>query len=304
MIFNNGIVDDVFNKLVSRNFVDVRDWKLSKIITKPITVNPNTTLMKIREILLKNKIKRVIIVDKNKPIGIISEKDIAKKIYGLGTTPIKFVKAKDFKPRTLFTLTRNNSVQECAKMILRHKISLIVILNKDKTLEGIVTKTNIVTALLTKESKPIKVSKIMKNKVITADPNDPILQIENLLIKYRISRIVIERNKKPVGIITFRDFVPAKIPQWITESADPKEIQEYKFRKGLEETHSNQMSYLLPFHATDIMTTKPITVEANEDVKIAITQMIKYNISGLPVIKNTKLVGIITKSDIVNTLAN
>ena len=64
------------------------------------------------------------------------------------------------------------------------------------------------------------------------------------------------------------------------------------------------MSYLFPFHATDIMATKPITIEADKDVKSAITRMIKYNISGLPVVKNKKLVGIITKSDIVNTLAN
>jgi len=52
------------------------------------------------------------------------------------------------------------------------------------------------------------------------------------------------------------------------------------------------------------MATKPITIEADKDVKSAITRMIKYNISGLPVVKNKKLVGIITKSDIVNTLAN
>jgi CBS domain-containing protein len=32
--------------------------------------------------------------------------------------------------------------------------------------------------------------------------------------------------------------------------------------------------------------------------------MIKYDISGLPVIKNSNLVGIITKSDIVNELAD
>jgi CBS domain-containing protein len=96
--------------------------------------------------------------------------------------------------------------------------------------------------------------------------------------------------------------VPAKIPQWIAESADPKEVQEYKFKKGLEETHSNQMSYLFPFHSTDIMTSNPITVEEDEDVKKAIMLMIKYNISGLPVVKKSKLVGIITKSDIVTAL--
>ena len=283
--------------------MDVRDSKLSELIKKPITIDPNATLMKAREVLLKNKIKRVIVVTKRKPIGVITEKDIAKKIYELGSKPIKSVKAKEFKPRKLFTLTRESSVQECAKMMKKHRISLVIILNKDKTLGGIVTKTDLVTVFLTKESSPIKVSKVMKKELITAAPSDPILHVESLLIRYGISRIIIKRNQKPVGIITFRDFVPAKIPQWIAESADPREVQEYKFKKGLEEIHSNQMSYLFPFHATDIMTTKPITIEQDEDVKKAILLMIKHNISGLPVVKKSKLVGIITKSDIVNVLA-
>jgi len=260
--------------------------------------------MKARESILKHKVKRVIVTNKNRPEGIITEKDIAKKIYQLGTKPIESVKAKDFKPRELFTLSKEDSVQKCAKLMKKHRISVVIILGKNKILEGIVTKTNIAKAFLTKGSDSIKVSKIMKNKVITATPSDPILLIESLLIKYGISRIIIKRNQKPVGIITFRDFVPAKIPQWIAESADPKEVQEYKLKKGLEEIHSNQMSYLFPFHATDIMSTNPITIKKDKEVKLAITRMIKYNISGLPVVKNSKLVGIITKSDIVNTLAN
>ncbi|MBC8516343.1 MAG: CBS domain-containing protein [Nitrosopumilus sp.] len=284
--------------------MDIKNLKLSELITKPITVSPNTTLMKTRESILKHKVKRVIVTDKKNPVGIITEKDIAKKIYELGSTPIKDVKAKDFKPRKLFTLTRENTVKECAQMMKKHRISVVIILNKDKTLEGIVTETDLVKAFLTKGSDSIKVSKIMQSNVITAAPSDPILHVESLLLKYKISRIIIKRNQKPVGVITFRDFVPAKIPQWIAESADPKEVQEYKFKKGLEEIHSNQMSYLFPFHATDIMATNPITVESDNDVKLAVTKMIKYNISGLPVVKNERLVGIITKSDIVSTLVN
>ncbi|MDH5697614.1 MAG: CBS domain-containing protein [Nitrosopumilus sp.] len=284
--------------------MDIKNLKLSELITKPITVSPNTTLMKTRESILKHKVKRIIVTDKKNPVGIITEKDIAKKIYELGSTPIKDVKAKDFKPRKLFTLTRENTVKECAQMMKKHRISVVIILNKDKTLEGIVTETDLAKAFLTKGSDSIKVSKIMQSNVITAAPSDPILHVESLLLKYKISRIIIKRNQKPVGVITFRDFVPAKIPQWIAESADPKEVQEYKFKKGLEEIHSNQMSYLFPFHATDIMATNPITVESDNDVKLAVTKMIKYNISGLPVVKNERLVGIITKSDVVSTLAN
>ncbi len=283
--------------------MNAKNLKLSGLIKKPITVGPNTTLMKARGILLENKIKRVIVVEDGKPIGLITEKDIAKKIYGLGSRPIKSVKAKEFKPRKLFTLTRENSVQECARLMKRHRISVAIILNKDKTLGGIITKEDLVTVFLTKESSPIKVSKVMKRDLITAAPSDPILHVESLLIRYGISRVIIKRNQSPVGIITFRDFIPAKIPQWIAASADPKEVQEYKYKKGLEEIRSNQMSYLFPFQSTDIMTPNPITIEADEDVKQAIVLMIKYNISGLPVVKKSKLVGIITKSDIVNAIA-
>ena len=83
----------------------------------------------------------------------------------------------------------------------------------------------------------------MKRKLVTAAPSDPILFVESLLLKYGISRIILQRNQKPVGIITFRDFVPAKIPQWIVESADPKEVQEYKFKKGLEESIQSSTSF-------------------------------------------------------------
>lgn len=122
------------------------------------------------------------------------------------------------------------------------------------------------------------------------------------MIKHSISRIIIKRDQKLIGIITFRDFVPAKISQWVAESADPKEVEEYKFKKGLNEINSNQLSYLFPFHATDIMTSNPITIESDMDVQYAITLMIKYNIRGIPVVKKSKLCGIITKSDIVQIL--
>ncbi|MCV0431700.1 CBS domain-containing protein [Nitrosopumilus sp.] len=284
--------------------MNIQNLGLSELISNPITVSPNTSLLKTREIILEKKVKRVIVIDKKNPIGVITEKDIAKKIYELGTKPINSVKAKDFKPKNLYTLTKEDSVKDCAKLMKKHRISLVIILGRNKTLQGIVTKTDLVKAFLTKSSDSIKVSKIMKTEVITSAPSDPILHIESLLIKYGISRVIIKRNQIPVGIVTFRDFVPAKIPQWIAESADPKEVQEYKFKKGLKEMHSNQMSYLFPFHATDIMSTKPITINENDEVKQAITKMIKYDISGLPVVKNSKLVGIITKTDIVNALAS
>ena len=283
--------------------MNAQTLSLEHLIKKPITVTPNVSLPKIRETLLEKKIKRIVVTEKKKPIAIVTEKDIARKIYTSGSVPINSIKAKDFKSRKLYFLNRENSIQECAQLMIKHRISSVIILNSDKTLGGIITKTDLASVFLTKGFNSLKVSEVMKTDLITAAPSDPILHVENLLLRYGISRIIVQRNKKPVGIITFRDFVPAKIPQWIADSADPKEVQEYKLKKGLSESHSNQLNYLFPFNATDIMSSDPITVNEDEDVKLAITLMIKHRISGLPVIRKSKLVGIITKSDIVRTLA-
>ncbi len=50
---------------------------------------------------------------------------------------------------------------------------------------------------------------------------------------------------------------------------------------------------------SDVMITNPITVDPNSDIEIAAQLIYKYKISGIPVVKKLKLVGIITESDLL-----
>jgi CBS domain-containing protein len=274
------------------------------IIKRTITISPNTSLLDAREILLRHNLKRLVVINSKKcPVGIITEKDIAKTIYALGDKPIKSVKVSGFMSKKLFTVKKTASVYDCAKLMRRHHISSVIVLGKNGVLEGLVTKTDLASIFLTHAVSPLKVSKIMTRRVVTAMPGDSLLYVESLLIHNRISRIVIQRNKVPVGIITYRDFVPAKLPHWIAQFADPKEVEDYRIKKDLNDFRVNQMSHLLHFKAVDIMVSKPITVKDDEDVGVAVLLMIRNGISGLPVVKNSKLVGIITKADIVKAIA-
>jgi CBS domain-containing protein len=274
------------------------------IIKKTITITPNTTLLEAREILLRHNLKRLVVINSKKcPVGIITEKDIAKTIYALGDKPIKSVKVSGFMSKNLFTVKQTASIYDCAKLMKRHRISSVIVLGKKGVLEGLVTKTDLASIFLTHAVAPLKVSKIMTRKVITAMPGDSLLYVESLLIHNRISRIVIERDKVPVGIITYRDFVPAKLPHWIAQYADPKEVENYRTKNDLSDFQVNQMSHLLHFKAVDIMASNPIIVKADEDVSVAVLLMIRNRISGLPVVKNSKLVGIVTKADIVKAIA-
>ncbi|HET9009100.1 MAG TPA: CBS domain-containing protein [Nitrosarchaeum sp.] len=283
----------------------LKNADLNKIIIKrTITISPNSNLLDAREILLRHNLKRLVVIDsKKRPVGIITEKDIAKTIYALGDKPIRSIKVSGFMSKKLITVKKTDSVYDCAKLMKKNHISSIIVLGDNDILEGLVTKTDLVSIFLTHATTPLKVSKIMTRKVVTAMPGDSLLYVESLLIHNRIARIVIQRNRTPVGIITYRDFVPAKLPYWLAQSADPKEVENYRMRGSLDEFQVNQMNHLLHFKAVDIMSSNPITVGADEDVGVAVLLMIRNRISGLPVVKNSKLVGIITKTDIVNAIA-
>ncbi len=274
------------------------------MIKRTVSITPNTSLIEAREIMIRHKLKRLVVLDpKQKPVGIITEKDLARTIYTLGNKSIQSVKVGGFMSKNLITVKKDATIYDCARIMRNRKISSVIVINDDQTLAGLITKTDLASIFLTQAVSPLKVSKIMTRKVITAMPGDSLLFVESLLINNRISRIIVQRNGKPVGIITHRDFVPAKLPHWIAESAEPNEVQKYKMEQGLKELQVNQMSHLLQFKAVDIMSPNPITVEANEDVGVAVLLMIRNGISGLPVVKDSKLVGIITKADIVKAIA-
>jgi CBS domain-containing protein len=274
------------------------------IVKRSITVKPTTSLLEARDILFKHKIRRLIVLGaKNTPVGIITEKDVAKTVYSQSGKSIKSIQVKDFMSKKLVTVRKSATVYDCAKLMKNKKISSIIVLDQKGGLDGLVTKTDLISVFLTQASLPLKVSDIMTRKVITVTPSDSVLLVESLLINNRITRVVVQRNRKPVGIITHRNFLPAKIPHWIAESADPKELEKYQSSYQLMETQTNQLSYLLPFKAVDIMTPNPITVDANDDVSVAALLMIRHDISGLPVVRKSFLVGIITKTDIVNAIA-
>lgn len=284
--------------------MELKNTSLVQVIKNAVTVSPNTAFLEAREILLKHRIGRMPVIDTNKkPVGIITEKDFVRAIYEHGGKSIEKILVRDFMSKNLITVTRKDTIQKCAKLMHQNKISSVLVLEDDGRLAGIVTKTDLASVFLTRSVGKLLVSDIMTPKVITVMPADSLLLVESLLVKYRISRIVVERDKKPVGIITNRDFLPAKMPRWIRQFADPKEVESFRLNPKPDEFKMNQLSYLLSFRAEDIMTPNPTTVGADDDVSAAALLMIRNGISGLPVVKKLRLVGIITKSDLVRAIA-
>ena len=278
--------------------------ELKSIIKQPISIPPNTGILDARDILIRHRIGRLIIEFDKKPVGIVTEKDIAKSISIFSGKPIAKILVQDIMSKDLVTVQPDDSIYDCAKLMKKHGISSVIVTNLRGKLVGFVTKTDLVSTFLMISTASLPISKIMTKKVITVSPNDSIFEVESILLNNQIRRVVVSKNKTPVGIITYRDFVPAKTFDLYRQFTDPEERTEVFWNPRLNEFNVNNLSYLLTFSAKDIMTKGPFSVSPSDAVYGAAILMIRHGISGLPVVRDKKLVGIVTKSDIVNVIAS
>jgi CBS domain-containing protein len=278
--------------------------ELKSIVKTPITIPPNTSILDARDILLRHQIGRLIIEFDKKPVGIITEKDIAKSVSIFSRKPIGKILVMDIMSKDLVTVPLEASIQDCAKQMKKHGISSVVVINKKHKLIGVVTKTDLVSTFLVQSTVSLPITEIMTKKVITVSPDDSIFEVESVLFNNEIRRVIVTKDKSPVGIITYRDFIPAKTFDVYKEFTDPAERAEIAQSSQINEFNVNRLSYLLTFSAKDIMTKNPFVAYSDDVVYTAAILMIRHGISGIPVIKNKKLVGIVTKSDIANVLAD
>ena len=277
--------------------------ELKSIIKIPITITPNTTILDARDILLRHRIGRLVVEFNKKPVGIITEKDIARSVSVFNKKPIEKILVQDIMSKDLVTVSPDATTYECAKQMKNHDISSVIIKDSLSKLIGVVTKTDLVSTFLVQSTASLNISKIMTKKVITVSPDDSVFVVQSILFNNKISRVAVTKNKRPIGIITYRDFIPAKTFNFHKEFLDPIEKEEVSSSSNLNEFNVNRLSYLLTFSAKDIMTREPFVVNPNDDVYTAAILMVRHGISGIPVVSNKKLVGIVTKSDIVNVLA-
>ncbi len=111
--------------------------KVSKIMKKAIASESNITIREAIKIMSKENIGSLIVLDKNKLVGIITERDILKNTDKLGSK-ISSIMSKD-----LVTISVNDSIDAAALLMSKHKVKRLPVVEKGELL-GIITATDLV----------------------------------------------------------------------------------------------------------------------------------------------------------------
>jgi len=108
------------------------------------TVKPDDTVHAAVQKMNKFDIGSVIVVSSGRPIGIITETNILRRIVEPRMDPAT-VWAKDIMTSPLTTIDENAAIEEAAKVMAEKKINRIPVMKGDK-LVGLISSTDIVKA--------------------------------------------------------------------------------------------------------------------------------------------------------------
>lgn len=141
---------------------------------------------------------------------------------------------------------------------------------------------------------------IMTRDVMTVKPEDKVEKVVRMLVDNKISGIpVVDENRHVVGIITEKDLMikasELKVPFYVT-LFDSIIFLENPMR------FNNEIKKYTAAQVRDAMTAKVYCVEEDAPVAKVVEIMQKRRINRVPVIRHNKLIGIITRNDIMKSM--
>jgi len=142
----------------------------------------------------------------------------------------------------------------------------------------------------------------MKKKVIYFSPNDSIFKVAKIFSQKNISGAPVVENGKVVGVISETDiikFIRMKFPSSIaTPQLSLLILNFLKNTFGFRE----EVKKVSKLRVKDLMSKKVVSISPKASILEAAEKMEKFDVQRLPVIEKGKLVGIISRADLVKTL--
>lgn len=264
-----------------------------------IVMQENQQVGHARNLMLKHGFSRVLVVDtEGKPVGMVTEKDLSRKMRGNGPDwkrrPIDKILISRAMTEDLITTNPNEDVKDVVELMIKNDISSIPVVDDDG-LAGIVTKTDLMKFYNDKYQSRWKVSQLMSKNVITVNENHSIAHVIGVMEEKEISKVVVIRDNEPVGIITPENISFASVE-------DPEtgvSVEKIYFIRNANGRDKKNVRIVSMLTAGDIMKNDLIKIDQEEDAAKAAEIMLREDVGGLPVVSDDEVVGIITKTDLI-----
>ena len=138
----------------------------------------------------------------------------------------------------------------------------------------------------------MKVAEVMNRRILKVDPETPLREIWQLLLRSHLNDIlIVNKQEKLLGIVTHGDLGRRLLP-------DELELAKHEEYLADPELIEDRVIDILSLPVEEVMTKKVLTVPPDSSTIKAGAIMLSHHVKQLPVVDNQKVVGIISYNDI------
>ncbi|HIQ55544.1 MAG TPA: CBS domain-containing protein [Pyrodictium sp.] len=244
-------------------------------------VNKNETLEHAYRLMRKYDTDRILVVDGDRLVGIMTKWDVMEKLATLRTRQVVpgRLHVSSFMSTDLKTISPTADPRQAAQIMLENNIGGLPVVEDGKAV-GLITRWEI--ASLAKQRIDVRAVDMMAASPVALKPTDTALYARKVFETYNTIFVpVVDEGGRPIGYVT------------VSEIADAL----YAFHDIVEEKHrKKRISHLL---VEDFMRLRPPYVEPDTPLPKIVEAMIEKKSKGAIVVQSDRIVGIVTLVEIL-----
>ncbi|WP_094227656.1 CBS domain-containing protein [Methanolobus psychrotolerans] len=273
------------------------------IMSSPVfTIAPEETVAYARNLMLKHKISTLVVAKNEEMVGIVTKTDIGKRLAQAEPMwrrrPIDKIPVSMVMHENPITIYPGASVAQASNLMIENGINALAVVNRE--IVGIVTGTDIMKYFSEQEVNT-KVSEVMTEEIVFVHRHHTINHVIHEMEENQTNRVIVsDDSDEAVGIITTSNVafnlmadnegnLPSKSIK-MTRRSSPAGQKEYRYIKEV------------PLVAEDIMSELPPSIDIHNRAAYAAKMMISEHTIALPVVNGEKIIGLISRTDILKVV--
>lgn len=276
---------------------------VSRFMTRrPVTVEADAPIEVAIRLMEERGFRHLPVVRGDDLVGLISDRDVRLGTGGMSLVDLGLAsdvnlphRVEDVMRSPVICVESDERGAVAAARMIEQKVGALPV-PEDGQLVGIVTETNLVGAFrdlcrdpANADTLDAMIEEIMHSVVITVAPGDTLGEAIKRCTDWRIRHIpVLDADDELVGIVSDRDIRMAVGQAMVADAAAQRDGRVY-----VEDQRVG-----------DIMSSDVLTIDPRKMLSSAVPIMLNSRVSALPVSMDGMLMGIITRTDILEHYAN
>jgi signal-transduction protein with cAMP-binding, CBS, and nucleotidyltransferase domain len=249
--------------------------KVSEIMTSNLTsVAGDTPVFDVMQLMCKEDVGRVIVTDKDVPVGIFTEKDVLRRVVNADIDPARTEIAR-VMTSPIRAVAEETLISDAFARMFKGKYRHLLVRGRRGRIVGIVSMRRILKIVVELgqgegESKTLGV--IATKPAMTIDAQATVRETVRLMAQKNLSAVIVTQGGRPAGIFTERDVLKRVAAAGLKPESPVQQV----------------------------MTAPPIVMPETSLVGAALAEMYRRDIRNMPVSSGGgELIGLISMPDIL-----